>query len=98
MATGHYSQWNARTDARAQNKGLRLDYFVCSDSMSEGVGALDVGEPVKHPCDDDDQIEEWPTAETALRILDCYILPDATTTSDHCGMVLEVVGGGAEGV
>ncbi|KAL7477214.1 hypothetical protein ACHAW6_003030 [Cyclotella cf. meneghiniana] len=34
---GHYSYWSQRAGNRAPNKGLRLDYFVCSKVlMSEG--------------------------------------------------------------
>ncbi|GMH90539.1 hypothetical protein TrST_g9005 [Triparma strigata] len=42
-ACGHYSYWSARSKAREPNKGLRLDYFVCSEDMKEdgGVKVLD---------------------------------------------------------
>mmetsp|Transcript_24169 Transcript_24169/g.36250 ORF Transcript_24169/g.36250 Transcript_24169/m.36250 type:complete len:134 (-) Transcript_24169:32-433(-) len=34
-AEGQYTYWSQRTFAREPNKGLRLDYFVCSKSMME---------------------------------------------------------------
>jgi len=35
---GHYSYWSMRSGARAPNKGLRLDYFVCGEGMFEEEG------------------------------------------------------------
>ena len=32
-AKGHYSYWSQRAGNRTPNKGLRLDYFVCSPSL-----------------------------------------------------------------
>lgn len=32
-AQGHYSYWSQRSGNREPNKGLRLDYFVCSPSL-----------------------------------------------------------------
>ena len=32
-AKGHYSYWSQRAGNREPNKGLRLDYFICSASM-----------------------------------------------------------------
>ena len=32
-ARGQFTYWSQRTRARPVNKGLRLDYFVCSDDM-----------------------------------------------------------------
>jgi exodeoxyribonuclease III len=34
-AKGHYSYWSQRAGNRAPNKGLRLDYFICSKSLFE---------------------------------------------------------------
>jgi exodeoxyribonuclease-3 len=34
-AKGHYSYWSVRAGNRLTNKGLRLDYFVCSPSLFE---------------------------------------------------------------
>ena len=41
-AAGHFTYWSQRTFARNVNKGLRLDYFVCSKDLissndSDGV-------------------------------------------------------------
>ena len=32
-ARGQFTYWSKRTNARPFNKGLRLDYFICSDRM-----------------------------------------------------------------
>jgi hypothetical protein len=32
-AKGQYTYWNVRTGARSTNRGLRLDYFICSADM-----------------------------------------------------------------
>ena len=32
-AKGQYTYWSQRAGNRAPNKGLRLDYFICSESM-----------------------------------------------------------------
>eukprot|EP00574_Skeletonema_japonicum_P004556 CAMPEP_0201721110 /NCGR_PEP_ID=MMETSP0593-20130828/5869_1 /ASSEMBLY_ACC=CAM_ASM_000672 /TAXON_ID=267983 /ORGANISM="Skeletonema japonicum, Strain CCMP2506" /LENGTH=493 /DNA_ID=CAMNT_0048211855 /DNA_START=258 /DNA_END=1739 /DNA_ORIENTATION=- len=38
-AMGHYSYWSQRAGNREPNKGLRLDYFICSkDLMEDGDG------------------------------------------------------------
>jgi len=34
-AKGHYSYWSQRAGNRAPNKGLRLDYFICSRSLMD---------------------------------------------------------------
>ncbi|KAL7531738.1 hypothetical protein ACHAXR_004205, partial [Thalassiosira sp. AJA248-18] len=35
---GHYSYWSQRAGNREPNKGLRLDYFICSKEMMEDDG------------------------------------------------------------
>jgi exonuclease III len=32
-AEGQYTYWSTRANGRPENRGLRLDYFVCSSSM-----------------------------------------------------------------
>ena len=32
-AKGQFTYWSARTFARGGNRGIRLDYFVCSDEL-----------------------------------------------------------------
>jgi len=34
---GHYSYWSQRAGNREPNKGLRLDYFICSNELMEDV-------------------------------------------------------------
>lgn len=36
-AQGQYTYWSTRTKAREPNKGLRLDYFVCSEKMFDDL-------------------------------------------------------------
>ena len=38
-AQGQYTYWSQRAGNRAPNKGLRLDYFICSKSLMEDAGA-----------------------------------------------------------
>ena len=35
---GHYSYWSQRAGNREPNKGLRLDYFICSEELLEEEG------------------------------------------------------------
>jgi hypothetical protein len=37
-AKGQYTYWSQRAGNRAPNKGLRLDYFICSKSLMEDDG------------------------------------------------------------
>lgn len=37
-AQGHYSYWSQRAGNREPNKGLRLDYFICSQDFLDGKG------------------------------------------------------------
>lgn len=32
-AKGQYTYWSAQTFARGGNRGIRLDYFICSDEL-----------------------------------------------------------------
>ena len=35
-ARGQYTYWSTRADNRPENKGLRIDYFVCSSTLFDG--------------------------------------------------------------
>lgn len=37
-AKGHYTYWSQRAGNRGPNKGLRLDYFICSSSLMNDEG------------------------------------------------------------
>ena len=37
---GHYTYWSQRAGNRAPNKGLRLDYFICSQSLFQEDGRV----------------------------------------------------------
>lgn len=41
-ATGQYTYWNVRTQARKDNRGLRLDYFLVDKDTVEGKRGLSV--------------------------------------------------------
>jgi exodeoxyribonuclease III len=40
LAKGHYSYWSQRAGNREPNKGLRLDYFVCSEDFFNEDGKV----------------------------------------------------------
>lgn len=69
---------------RPGNKGLRLDYFVCSDSMfeTEGEGK---GEGKGTGGGKKGKAEAKAKAETGVFVHECFILDKATVgLSDHC--------------
>jgi exodeoxyribonuclease III len=43
-ARGAYTWWSVRSNGKPDNKGLRLDYFLCSESMLPGVES---GSPIQ---------------------------------------------------
>jgi len=44
----HYSWWSFRANARANNKGWRIDYFSTSEEMEKRLVAADILPKVKH--------------------------------------------------
>ena len=79
---GHYTYWTTQTGARQGNKGLRLDYFVLSKQMAEGVEPRDANEP------NVDQGKPQPGGPT---LHDCYVLNETTQgVSDHAPIVLQL--------
>ncbi|CAE7498519.1 ARP, partial [Symbiodinium microadriaticum] len=84
---GQFTYWSARTNARPVNKGLRLDYFMCSHSLfceqQRGVGSSEEGE-----CTGDGvqrRVDDVPVPG----VLDSYILHEDTLgCSDHCPIML----------
>jgi len=42
FASGHYSYWSQISRARVPNKGLRLDYYVCSEDMVLSPGDVEL--------------------------------------------------------
>jgi exonuclease III len=78
-ARGQFTYWSQRTFARPVNKGLRLDYFVCSNDMFPNIN--------------EDKIPNQAAAITKApsMVLDCFILHDDTIgSSDHCPIALIV--------
>merc|ERR1712238_411546 len=60
-AKGHYSYWSQRAGNRGVNKGLRLDYFVCSRGLFEGKKDGDGdgdGDDDDDDDDDDDGVDD----------------------------------------
>jgi exodeoxyribonuclease-3 len=57
---GHYTYWSQRAGNRAPNKGLRLDYFICSKELvEENVAVVDAnGNTGK------------------VRVRDCFMVPE----------------------
>jgi exonuclease III len=73
---GQFTYWSQRSFSRPVNKGLRLDYFLCSPDMYGGGG----------DCDDNTAAA---AAAVVPSVFDCYQLPFATVgVSDHCPVVL----------
>lgn len=80
-AIGQFSYWSQRTFAREVNKGIRLDYFICSNSMAP---------------DHDKEVNNEDLRRQVLNksfnhptLYDSYILDtDTIGSSDHCPVVL----------
>jgi exonuclease III len=92
-ARGQFTYWSQRTFARPVNKGIRLDYFICSNDMyAERTGEVST------------TAEENSTAAVVAKrrsvpvedipspgVYDSYSLPEDTVgCSDHCPAVLVV--------
>jgi len=77
-AKGQFTYWSVRAGNRPWNKGIRLDYFICSPDMfptSEG----------------DATATEAETGKPRVLVHDSYILHKETVgCSDHCPVVLVV--------
>jgi len=79
---GHYTYWTQRTGARQVNKGLRLDYFVLSKQMAEGVEPRDGTEP---------SVDQGKPQPGGPKLHDCYVLNETTQgVSDHAPIVLQL--------
>lgn len=73
-AKGQFTYWSQRLFHRGPNKGLRLDYFICSDNMFPDTAAgASTGSAVSR----------------TVTVHDSYILHEDTVgCSDHCPVVL----------
>ena len=77
-AKGQFSYWSVRAGNRPSNKGIRLDYFICSPDMF----SVAEGGEVETETED---------ARTRVLVHDSYILHKETVgCSDHCPVVLVV--------
>lgn len=87
-AYGHYTYWSLRTFARVPNKGLRIDYFVCSNSLAPDLAADDHKSSVENGA----AIRRNATNDSSTdpKLYDCYCIHDDTghEHSDHCPVVL----------
>jgi exonuclease III len=76
---GQFTYWSIRTNARPENKGLRLDYFICSKSLFMSPSELE-----SEGCES----REVSSSSRAL-VRDCTILHEfGIGTSDHCPISL----------
>lgn len=74
-ARGQFTYWSQRTFARGPNKGLRLDYFICSQRLFDSYEATEATETAE--------------GERKVRVHDSYILHEETRgCSDHCPVML----------
>eukprot|EP01036_Dinobryon_divergens_P030396 gene30396-39636_t len=81
-AKGQFTYWSQRTFARKDNRGLRLDYFVCSGDLF----------PPRSAASDDVAAVASPAA--SLQVVDSFIVHDETVgCSDHCpiGLVVKLL-------
>ena len=98
-AKGQFSYWSHRTAARTVNHGLRLDYFLASDTlmptkspMMQNISAPDIDGDTTSQVEDQTRnrriIINHPVNKTAW-IYDTYYLQDETIEcSDHCPLML----------
>lgn len=98
-ARGQFTYWSQRTFARPVNKGLRLDYFLCSNDMLRSP-------KTSSPIFFHQEINENPSIALSKKskketsnhaeilnkvpgVLDCYSLHGETVgCSDHCPVIL----------
>jgi len=89
-ARGQFTYWSMRTMARPVNRGIRLDYFICSDSIMPT--AIDDSVEVEAPTDGGAQLayrRKAGTKSSRCVVVDSYILHEDTIgVSDHCPVVL----------
>mmetsp|Transcript_7559 Transcript_7559/g.16383 ORF Transcript_7559/g.16383 Transcript_7559/m.16383 type:complete len:142 (-) Transcript_7559:142-567(-) len=75
-ATGQYTYWSMRAGNKEVNKGMRLDYFVCSAAMlSEQENENNDNKADEKSC--------------GVIVRDSSIIPDVPG-SDHCPIMLEL--------
>lgn len=65
---GHYTYWSKRTGARKSNSGLRLDYFVCSESLFSDAADASVAVHDSHILADVADVSDHCPVELILRI------------------------------
>lgn len=78
---GQFTYWSQRTNARPVNKGLRLDYFMCSRSMF----------PAVPPTEENAEAKQDDVKNEDVRVLDSTIIFEGTEgCSDHCPVLLSL--------
>jgi exonuclease III len=77
-AKGQFTYWSQRLFHRGPNKGIRLDYFICSKDMFPAAEGSADGKGTK-------------STESVVQVHDSYILhADTVGCSDHCPVMLVV--------
>jgi exonuclease III len=78
---GQFTYWSIRTNARPENKGLRLDYFMCSKTLFVTPSEME---------DETREANRVSSSRSPL-VRDCGILHEfGVGTSDHCPISLSL--------
>lgn len=79
---GQFTYWSTRMRNRETNKGLRLDYFICSQSMMTNSSTSLSDETAE-------AATQLGRGSIGAKVVDSYILHDfGVDISDHCPVVL----------
>ena len=90
-ARGQFTYWSQRTFARPVNNGLRLDYFICSESLFDDATTTSSSSSSSSASSVTGQKRSADTANTppTVSVVDSYILHTETEGySDHAPVVL----------
>ena len=93
-AKGQFTYWSQRANGRPVNRGLRLDYFVCSNDLFDsakgsGMGDSSSGSGSSSSSSSGNRKRSAAEVSGVARIVDSFILVDDTLGySDHAPVVL----------
>lgn len=94
-ARGCFTYWSQRTNARPVNKGIRLDYFICSNDLFGSIDQSSASTADEEIVSAEDTTTSVPLAPISQSdcpfpcVYDSYVLPNETVgCSDHCPVVL----------
>ena len=92
-AKGNYSYWSQRAGNRIPNKGLRLDYFIASNTImvNDDIVTTTTSNSNDDDDDDDGSSKKTSTANTKVNVIarDSYMIMDQMG-SDHAPVILEL--------